>query len=297
MASIKIERILCPVDFSEVSVGAYGYASSLAQQYGARLFVQHVVELWRHSSASFSATADLYTQFCRGLLTGGEVELQDFVKSHAQNGIHPECVIREGIATDCILSFADEQAVSLIVMGTHGRRGFDRLTLGSVTEKVLRVAHCPVLAVREPSRTFVASATARAAIELRRILLCTDFSDYSNRALDYALSLVAEYNSELTLVHVLEDIPKSTRVKETVAKANEDLDKLIPAEAKKNHRIATTVRIGRAYKEIIQLACEKDADLVIMAVRGRNVLDLAVFGSTTYRVIQLGTCPVLAVHL
>jgi nucleotide-binding universal stress UspA family protein len=57
------------------------------------------------------------------------------------------------------------------------------------------------------------------------------------------------------------------------------------------------VRIGRAYKEIIQLACEKDADLVIMAVRGRNALDLAVFGSTTYRVIQLGTCPVLAVHL
>jgi len=181
-------------------------------------------------------------------------------------------------------------------MGTHGRRGFDRLMLGSVTEKVLRAAHCPVLAVRNPSRTFVASATARDAIKLRRILFCTDFSDYSNRALDYALSLAAEYNSELTFVHVLEDIPKSTRVEET-AKANEDLDKLIPAQAKKSYRIATTVRIGRAYKEIIQLACEKDADLVIMAVRGHNALDLAVFGSTTYRVIQLGTCPVLAVHL
>ena len=56
------------------------------------------------------------------------------------------------------------------------------------------------------------------------------------------------------------------------------------------------MRVGRAYKEIIQLASEKDADLVIMAVRGRNALDLAVFGSTIYRVIQLGTCPVLATH-
>ena len=56
------------------------------------------------------------------------------------------------------------------------------------------------------------------------------------------------------------------------------------------------MRVGRAYKEIIQLASEKDADLVIMAVRGRNALDLAVFGSTIYRVFQLGTCPVLAIH-
>ena len=56
------------------------------------------------------------------------------------------------------------------------------------------------------------------------------------------------------------------------------------------------MRVGRAYKEIIHLASEKDADLVIMAVRGRNTLDLAVFGSTINRVIQLGTCPVLAIH-
>jgi len=85
-------------------------------------------------------------------------------------------------------------------------------------------------------------------------------------------------------------------MKQTIAKANGDLDKLIPAQARKSYRIATTARVGRAYKEIIQLASEKDADLVIMAVRGRNALDLAVFGSTIYRVIQLGNCPVLAIH-
>lgn len=96
---------------------------------------------------------------------------------------------------------------------------------------------------------------------------------------------------------MLEDTPEPARVKEKIAKANKVLDKLIPPEAKKSHRIATTVRIGRAYREIVQLASEMDADLVIMAVRGRNALDLVVFGSTTYRVIQLGTCPVLAVHL
>ena len=210
--------------------------------------------------------------------------------------IQPECVIREGMAPDCILSLADERAISLIVMGTHGRRGMDRLMLGSVTEKVLREAGCPVLAVHNPSHNF-SLATARDAIELRRILFCTDLSDYSNRAFDYALSLVAAYNSELTLVHVLEDIPRLTGEKDRIAKAKEDLDKLIPAQAKTGHRIAATVRIGRASKEITQLACEMHADLVIMAVRRRNALDLALFGSTIYRVIQLGICPVLAVHL
>jgi nucleotide-binding universal stress UspA family protein len=297
MAPIKIERILCPVDFSEFSVGAYSYASSLAQRYGAKLFVQHVVEMWRHPSAYFAVKVDLYAEFSQLFLKRAEEELQTFVRSHAQNGVRPESVIREGLATDGILSLADEQKIDLIVMGTHGRRGMDRLMLGSVTERVLREAHCPVLAIRKPPRNFVASATGRHVIELRRILFCTDFSDYSNRALDYALYLAAEHNSELMLVHALEDAPKPARVKATIAKANEALGKLIPPEAKKRYRIATTVRIGRAYQEIVQLASEMDADLVIMAVRGRNSLDLLVFGSTTYRVIQLSTCPVLAVHL
>ena len=57
------------------------------------------------------------------------------------------------------------------------------------------------------------------------------------------------------------------------------------------------VRIGRAYELIVQYASEIQADLLLMAVRGRNALDLAVFGATTYRAIQLGSCSVLAVHV
>src|SRR5258708_40309002 len=104
MAPIKIERILCPVDFSEFSVAAYGCASSLAQLYGAKLFVQHVVEMWRHPSAYFSVRVDLYAEFSQLFLTRAEEELQTFVRSHAQNGVRPETVIREGLATDSILS-------------------------------------------------------------------------------------------------------------------------------------------------------------------------------------------------
>ena len=115
--------------------------------------------------------------------------------------------------------------------------------------------------------------------------------------MEYALSAAAEFDAELTLLHVLENIPNSANIEEEIATATKQLEKLIPPEGVKPGKIKTLVRIGRAYQQIIELALEIQADLVIMAVRGRNALDLAVFGSTTYRVIQLGPCPVLAVHV
>ncbi len=132
---------------------------------------------------------------------------------------------------------------------------------------------------------------------MNRILFCTDFSENSQRAFGRALSLTAEYNAELTLLHVLEDIPGGSSLEEATATAMEQLDKLIPPERPKAGRIKAMVRIGSPYQQIIQLAMEARTDVVIMAVRGRGALNLAVFGSTTYRTIQLGPCPVLAVHV
>jgi nucleotide-binding universal stress UspA family protein len=130
---------------------------------------------------------------------------------------------------------------------------------------------------------------------LSRILFCTDFSENSERALNSALSVRAEYDAELILLHVLEGVPSSAKMEEAVATAMEQLDKLIPPEGRKTVKIKTAVRIGKPYQQIIQLAQEAQIDLVAMGVRGRGALDLAVFGSTTYRVLQLGPCPVLAV--
>jgi len=132
---------------------------------------------------------------------------------------------------------------------------------------------------------------------LSRVLFCTDFSENSERALNYALSVRAEYDAELTLLHVLEGVPSSAKMEEAVATAMEQLDKLIPPEARKTLKIKTAVRIGKPYRQIIQLALEAQIDMVAMGVRGRGALDLAVFGSTTYRVLQLGPCPVLAVPI
>jgi nucleotide-binding universal stress UspA family protein len=292
MERAPIETVLCPVDFSEFSINAYKYALSVTQHYRATLFVQHVVELWKHPSACFAAEAKQYNQFCDRFLSSERERLRLFVQEHTPDGLHSECVTQEGMASNCILSFAQRQSVNLIVMGTHGGRGFDRLTLGSVTEAVLRKARCAVLAVHGQ---FAAEATEQSPVDLREIIFCTDFSNDSNRALDYAFSVAAEYKANLTLVHVLDGISR-LRCEERKTKAYACLDGLIPEHIRQAENITTMVRVGNASREISQLACEKHADLAIMAVHGCNGLDSAMFGSTTYRVVQLGHCPVLAVH-
>lgn len=294
---LEIKLILCPIDFSEFSVRAYHHARSLAEHYQAKLVAQHVVELWRHPSASFAASAGLYEEFEQALRESGNKQLQEFVKNHTHDEIQPELVVQQGIAPDSILTFAQAQKTDVIVMGTHGRRGFDRLMLGSVTDRVMRRAPCPVLAVGKQSHDSMAADEERhQPRHLSRILFCTDFSENSERALNYAISATAEYDAELTLLHVLEGVSSPVKAEEAMAAAGERLDKLIPREGRKTLKIKTAVRIGKPYWQIIQLALEAQIDLVTMGVHGRGELDLAVFGSTTYRVMQLGSCPVLAVR-
>jgi nucleotide-binding universal stress UspA family protein len=277
---------------------AYRYALSVAWHYGAKLSVQHVVEPWRYPAADFSPSPALFEQFYDTLRETSEERLQQLAKTCLHDGVQMECLVQVGMASDCILAFAQAQETDLIVIGTHGRRGFDRLMLGSVTERVIRKALCPVLTVNGPSHGFIGSEKQPGPIHLGRILFCTDFSENSQRALAHATSLAAEYSAELTLLHVLEDIPDAANIQPAIAAAIEQLDKLIPPEAHNACKVKTrpTVRIGKAYQQIIQLALEAQTDLVIMAVRGIDALDLTVFGSTTHRVIQFGPCPVLVVH-
>ncbi len=293
---LEIKLIVCPIDFSEFSIRAYQYALSLAEHYRAKLVAQHIVELWRYPYAEYVAAQGNYAEFCRALREGGKEKLREFVKNHTHDEIHPEPVVHEGIAADCILSFAQVQKMDLIVMGTHGRRGYDRMVLGSVTNRVMRTAPCPVVAIsKPPHEPAVEGEEPHHVHRLHRILFCTDFSENSERALNYAISATAEYNSELTLMHVLEGAATSSKMEEAIATTTQQLDKLIPEEVRKTLKIKTAVRIGKPYQEIIQFALEAQIDLVVMGVHGRGALDLAVFGSTTNRVVQLGPCPVLAV--
>ena len=293
--AIRVDRILCPVDFSDASAEAYRYAQSIACHYSAKLILQHVVELWQHPSCYYQTELEYYEQFRETLVTNAQDQLRQFADLSC--GIQLECIVEESMAPDAILCAARSRLINLIIMGTHGRRGFDHLMLGSVTERVLRHAPCPVLAVARKRPDQSAKSPAVESTDVRRILCCVDFSQHSQRALQHAISVARAYGAHLTMLHVLENISDSAEtVKETDA-AMDKLQQWVAPSALDPACVHLEVRLGKPYREILDLAAETQSDLIVTGVRGRNSLDLAVFGSTTYRVIQIHPGPVLTVPI
>src|ERR1700756_164333 len=291
---MQLKSILCPIDFSEFSATAYQHALSLAEYYKARLVALHVVEIWKYPFADYAGQEADYGKFSKMMSEGGEMQLHRFTQQYSAGRLQPELVVDQGNAPRCILSFAQRENIEGIVMGTHGRSGFDRLVLGSSTDRVIRKAACPVLVVSNAVQKAVERPDSHH--RLSRIIYCTDFSHNSEQARGYAISLAAEYNAELALFHVAENPPDVSKAEAIVAARTQELDKLVSETERESLNVRSAVRFGKPYEEIVRYANDVRADLIIMTARGGDAVDRAVFGSTTYRVIQLGPCPVLAIH-
>jgi len=283
---MTIDRILCPVDFSDYSARAYDYAYSLALQYHAKLIVLHSVEPLISIYRDYISQPLIDNIFARQTEEARKI-VRQLSEKHGGD-VAVDVIVQWGYPSDTILAFAEDRKADLIVMGTHGRRGLDRVTMGSTTERVLRQASCAVLAVREPVREFVNPENPERPVHLRKVLCCVDFSEHSPRALEYAFSLAFQYQAEITLLHVQEDGKDEAETLRSV-------EALIPADARDWAKPIALVRRGKPYQEIIDQASQAQTDLIVMGVRGRNAVDLLLFGSTTHRVIQLGPCPVLVV--
>jgi nucleotide-binding universal stress UspA family protein len=230
-------------------------------------------------------------------------ELARFTEAAKASGVALRLETRTSGPTHSILEAAKSLPAHLIVLGTHGRGGLDRFVTGSVTEKVLRKASCPVLTVPPP----VSEAPAQVPVLFERILCPVDFSDSSTKALTYALSLAQEADAQLMVMHVLEGLPERDAQmykrfdlsKYEQALSDDALDRLqkaIPDEARSWCKPEALVGSGKAYREILRVARDRDAHLIVMGVQGRNPVDLMLFGSTTQHVVRQATCPVLTLR-
>jgi nucleotide-binding universal stress UspA family protein len=214
----------------------------------------------------------------------------------SSEGVTVRTQIAEGNTAAEIVRHAAEHDVDLVVMGTHGRSGFDRLTLGSVAEKVLRKAACPVLTI-PPGVVRTA-----ADVSVHRILCPTDFSTCSEHALDFALSLADRADAAVTALHVVETIDARPELSGAMAEFQKRrcdtersyLEEVNAARPSAN-RITNAVTLGRPYLEILRAMEERSIDLIVMGVRGRGPVDMALFGSTTNQVVRRATCPVVTV--
>ena len=294
---IQIAQILCPVDFSDTSQHALDHAAAIARWYNARLTLLYVFANFPVMDVPplvlEAPDRERLMTAMRGMAAAVPREVPVDFRIQAAPYIHEEIVAQLG-ATDA----------DLLVLGTHGRSGFQRLFLGSVTEKVIRKATCPTLVV-PPRAPHVA---AGAPIQFRRILCPVDFSESSLDALAYAINMAEEADAKLTLLHVVEfapvlkeaplmPTPDLSRVRDAAAaEARRHLHALIPESARTYCTVETAVVEGRAYRDIVRHATGGQSDLIVMGVHGRGPLDLLVFGSTTHYVIRASACPVLIVH-
>ena len=299
---IQIERILCPTDFSPFSTRALRHAAALARRFDARLTVLHVIPHWTPYAGGleYLPAPLLLNPAIRQRL---ESDLYDFATYAIEAGVAVETLIREAEPWREILAVAGERCSDLLVMGTHGRSGIEQLLLGAVAEKVLHRAPCPVLTVcREEGRTWEAPGV------IGRIVCATDLSDASDPTLRYALSLAEEYQSALTVLHVLEGVPSSddpayrslpesaALLKQIEGVAREQLHQAIPPHARDWCDIRERVEHGRAHRELLRIAADESADLIVMGARRHGLVARAVLGSTSHHVVREASCPVLTVR-
>jgi nucleotide-binding universal stress UspA family protein len=216
-----------------------------------------------------------------------------------RSGIKTEVIVDDGDAADRIVERASSEAADLMVIGTHGLRGFERFMLGSVAERVLRKATCPVMTIPPASAT-------DAKVPYTRLLCPVDFGESSVVALRYAFSLAQEADAALTILHVI-DSPQdpelsveqldAAEVREFVEEqARRRLDELVTDDARTWSKPTARIGYGKPYRQILETAENDKVDLIVIGIHGRNPIDVMLFGSTTNQVVRRASCPVLTLR-
>ncbi|MFN3344534.1 MAG: universal stress protein [Chloroherpetonaceae bacterium] len=148
---IRIQKILCPVDFSAPSRNALRYAHEFAKAMNAKITVMHVIQ-----PQPIAADVNVpYVPLEVDLEKSAKEDLERIVNDEAQAGVVVEHVIAFGLPSECIITQAQKEDVDLIILGTHGRSGLSRLLMGSTAENVIRHAACPVLVVKASEKEFI----------------------------------------------------------------------------------------------------------------------------------------------
>jgi nucleotide-binding universal stress UspA family protein len=301
---IEIRRILCPIDFSDYSRRALDHAIAIARWYESTVTVLHVF-----STAPVAAVGPGPVVLEPIVLTAVDrdqllADTKAFAETEGAPGVTIDAAVRAGNTASEILEQVTSMKADLVVIGTHGRSGFERLLLGSVAEKVLRKASCPVMTV--PRR--LPDAVPAGPVLYKRILCPVDFSESSLHALKYATSMAQEADGQLTVLHVVAhefeyepDIAYETgmRIGDFLKQREEVLRRRLQetiAGAPEFCSVESLITQGKPWREVLRVAAERQSDLIVMGVQGRGAVDLLFFGSTTQHVVREASCPVLTLR-
>lgn len=290
---LRIDNILLALDYTASSERATSLALLLAERTGAKLHMLYadVLQNDPERAEQVAAAPDRLRE-----------RIRDSLEPDSQIRFDPGSVqvehvtVRGVAAAAAILSYAEDQDVDLIVMGTHGRRGVQRLLLGSVAEEVVRLAPSPVLTVGS-------AGSKRLEPSRRPILVPVDFSDHARAALLHAEALAELLDVHVEVLHVVEQnlypliyghtLQTAYEVDpELDQRASEALERFVSESWTSQVDVQTFVQSGHAYQEVLAFAKEREAGMILMSTHGVTGLEHFLVGSVAEKVVRRATCPV-----
>lgn len=297
-------KLLLPVDFSECSEMALRQCVRLARQLSATV---ELVNVWEPVTLAAPETVliapDTAATLERDAAASSREQLNRTLRDLRGAGVTATVTSQKGgLPSRVIVDLARARGSNLIVMGTHGRRGFERALLGSVVERVLRHAPCPVLSVGPPS----AAAELR---EVRRLLVPVDFSENSEHALGFALEFGRLLGAEVEVVHVWDRPSWFTNQMTMVCDGEErmlgdvihenttrDLELFVRESTPASFAPpASRLLSGNPAKELLVEIEGGRYDLVVLGTQGRGGVGHLLLGSMAEKLVRLSSKPVITV--
>jgi nucleotide-binding universal stress UspA family protein len=293
---LDIDRILVPVDLTDASADTLRYGVAWAELFGSEVHVLHVVPDALQHAVGVDVLALPALAITEDWIREASAALTKLVASLP---IAPEQVRKNACvgqpATE-IKCYAAAHDIDLIVMGTHRRSTVARIALGSVAERIVRKAPCPVVTVPPEAKA------PRWLGDLRTILMPTDLGDMSTATFEYARELAVCLGSDLRVLHVaapprerqltyVPPAPLVYRIKQLTGVNSDSVH--TESEACRICDVESAIRIGDPASKIVEYAENVDAELIVMATHGRNAFAHMVLGSVTSKVLRKAHCPVL----
>jgi nucleotide-binding universal stress UspA family protein len=285
---MSLVRILVATNFSDTSSQALSYAVALARQYRARIFLAHVL-----TAVDEFGRADISSAVYQAQRQAAERAIADILTSRQLEGISHEVLLEEGFLWQTLDQLIRNKGVDLVAAGTRGTRNSQRESMGSVAELISRYADCPVL-VAGPA----IKSESRQVRGFKNILFATDFGLAAGHAAYCAFSMARDLRATVTLLHVVGEtsyysegglamLDETTRVR---------LIECVPEALAQSCRVECAVQYGDPAEQIVRVAREKNADLIVMGARAGRPLATHLPQAAAFTVAVSAPCPLITVR-
>ena len=286
---VAIDNVLFATDFSAGTESAFSFAVRIAERYQAKLYLVHVINLESFDLLE-SESARSFIKEAHDLAGRKMTQLLDRLRVPRERY---EAIVSEGAISEVLMDIIRLHHIDLAVLGTHGRRAFKKLLLGSIAEEVFRTAACPVLTVGPQT------PQATATDGLRHILYPMEFAPDTSKAAQYAVSLAEQFTATLTVMNVRENMPAADSAAEEFPQPFKRwLNENVTHGSDLLNRIRFERGFGPAADALLDFVVKANVDLVVMSVRDLDPVMAAHVptSNTTHQVVRRAPCPVLTIR-